>query len=679
MYCDRAHARDYYLFGSTITMFNSWSKTPTTVSEEADNNVSNMSEVLVFYGEMKEMMATVLDHCATVKSDVQKISSNTDTILNNICKGCEETHQIFNICGALRTELEKLHKYQQETHAVPGNPGNSDSPQPKAFQGSFEQIEKMYNDINLKLDFMQSVEGKQLVQDVIESESASFDKTNSPIRPLGDSPIAEELLALSNAELSDTKAQLEAAELQIKSMKQKAIAYKELASEYEDSLKAARIKLELAKQRQQDERLVASRQLEYIQNLLGNIRVMVRIRPLLDHESHEDLVNYGKRLPGELSTQWAKFAIPEEEKSAMGSRTMMRQQELERIFSPEETNNDVFQEVELFLRPGLEGGNVCIFAYGPSATGKTFTLCHRETASVPSDKDGIIPRTMDMIFRHAEETCRSYRFQFELSAIEAYLNELHDLVPPEVTSPKIRLGQERYVELTDWQMATQTIALILEKRQSSSTHANLRSSRSHLVFTLRIRRTTIGGSESIEGRISLVDLAGSEKIPDSADPTSRKEGVDINSSLTDLISMIGQLGRGDSSMTPSRALGKLIRPSFQNGRVLMMTTVSPLRKDYDSLTKPTLAKADLVHDARPKPRITKASQAKMDVSGSNSNSKLGATGSSTPRRDSLSRRSSLLTPPSSGPRRLFARAQGSQATANSSPTSSRFSRPTPPS
>lgn len=35
---------------------------------------------------------------------------------------------------------------------------------------------------------------------------------------------------------------------------------------------------------------------------------------------------------------------------------------------------DVFVEVEPILRSALDGHNVCIFAYGQTGTGKTFTM-----------------------------------------------------------------------------------------------------------------------------------------------------------------------------------------------------------------------------------------------------------------------------------------------------------------
>lgn len=49
--------------------------------------------------------------------------------------------------------------------------------------------------------------------------------------------------------------------------------------------------------------------------------------------------------------------------------------------------DDVFLEVEPIIRSALDGHNVCIFAYGQTGTGKTFTMvsdCLRVPFTLPS-------------------------------------------------------------------------------------------------------------------------------------------------------------------------------------------------------------------------------------------------------------------------------------------------------
>lgn len=44
------------------------------------------------------------------------------------------------------------------------------------------------------------------------------------------------------------------------------------------------------------------------------------------------------------------------------------------IFLVKQFVEDVFLEVEPILRSAIDGHNVCIFAYGQTGTGKTFTM-----------------------------------------------------------------------------------------------------------------------------------------------------------------------------------------------------------------------------------------------------------------------------------------------------------------
>ena len=81
---------------------------------------------------------------------------------------------------------------------------------------------------------------------------------------------------------------------------------------------------------------------------------------------------------------------------------------------------------------------------------------------------------------------------------------------------------------------------------------NERSSRSHSVFTLRIKGKNSHTGESCEGCLNLVDLAGSERLDASGAGSNKdrlKETQAINKSLSALGDVIAALGekseRGD--------------------------------------------------------------------------------------------------------------------------------------
>lgn len=87
---------------------------------------------------------------------------------------------------------------------------------------------------------------------------------------------------------------------------------------------------------------------------------------------------------------------------------------------------------------------------------------------------------------------------------------------------------------------------------------NERSSRSHSVFTLRIRGTNTHTGEVCEGSLNLVDLAGSERLNASgagSDKDRLKETQSINRSLSalgDVIAALGEKGEKGEKHIPYR-------------------------------------------------------------------------------------------------------------------------------
>ncbi|CAI4212920.1 unnamed protein product [Parascedosporium putredinis] len=155
------------------------------------------------------------------------------------------------------------------------------------------------------------------------------------------------------------------------------------------------------------------------QELKGNIRVMCRVRPVLDTtEGSEALIQF----PDEKTS--AKIGVlGPEEKSSLGN--VVRKEypfEFDRVFTPSIRNEEVFGEISQLVQSALDGYNVCIFCYGQTGSGKTFTM---------SSTDGMIPRATHMIYetiKQLEE--KSWTYTMEGSFIEVYNEELHDLLTP---------------------------------------------------------------------------------------------------------------------------------------------------------------------------------------------------------------------------------------------------------
>lgn len=154
----------------------------------------------------------------------------------------------------------------------------------------------------------------------------------------------------------------------------------------------------------------------------------------------------------------------------------------------------------------MDGFNAVIFAYGQTASGKTFTLSGDE------DQPGIIPRAMKDVFAYIKRT-PSREYLLRCSYLEIYNEAIHDLLAPpssSVSQPVQIQGTGANVVLTPLREEVVTclkgVHEVLQRgegnRRTASTDWNERSSRSHSVFRLVIesRERGSGGDEPPSGR-----------------------------------------------------------------------------------------------------------------------------------------------------------------------------------
>lgn len=315
------------------------------------------------------------------------------------------------------------------------------------------------------------------------------------------------------------------------------------------------------------------------QELKGNIRVMCRVRPLL--ESSEGSVA-DLDYPDEKTSAQIAVRGPEEKNSLGRITTKTFPFEFDRVFTPQIQNEEIFGEISQMVQSALDGYNVCIFCYGQTGSGKTYTM---------SSTDGMIPRATKMIYETVHKLKeKSWTYTMEGNFIEVYNEELHDLLTPTKDQRKLDIRHDEARRTTtvlncksvtlDSEDTVETMLNEAQKNRSvAATKSNERSSRSHSVFTLKLNGENSATRERCEGTLNLVDLAGSERLKSSgAEGDRMKETQNINTSLKSLGDVIEALGTGQKHIPYRNSkLTYLLKNSLGgNSKTLMFVMVSPL-------------------------------------------------------------------------------------------------------
>lgn len=152
----------------------------------------------------------------------------------------------------------------------------------------------------------------------------------------------------------------------------------------------------------------------------------------------------------------------------------------------------------------MDGYNAVIFAYGQTASGKTFTLSGDEL------QPGIIPLAMKDVFSYIRKAL-TREYLLRCSYLEIYNESIHDLLSPTTSSlsPVQLSGTGQNVVLSPLReeviTSLKSVREVLERgnanRRTACTDWNERSSRSHSVFRLVIEsRERCNAVENESGR-----------------------------------------------------------------------------------------------------------------------------------------------------------------------------------
>ncbi|KNC32212.1 hypothetical protein FF38_11286 [Lucilia cuprina] len=274
----------------------------------------------------------------------------------------------------------------------------------------------------------------------------------------------------------------------------------------------------------------------------------------------------------------------------------------------------VYKDIgEEMLQHSFDGYNVCIFAYGQTGAGKSYTMMGKQE----EHQEGIIPMICKDLFNRIRSTeTGELKYSVEVSYMEIYCERVRDLLNPK-NKGNLRVREHPllgpYVEdlsklaVTSYEDIHDLIDEGNKARTVAATNMNETSSRSHAVFTIfftQRRHDTMTDliTEKVS-KISLVDLAGSERADSTgAKGTRLKEGANINKSLTTLGKVISALAEIASKSKKSKkadfipyrdsVLTWLLRENLGgNSKTAMIAAISPADINYDE-TLSTLRYAD---------------------------------------------------------------------------------------
>nr|1VFV_A Chain A, PROTEIN (Fusion protein consisting of Kinesin-like protein KIF1A, Kinesin heavy chain isoform 5C and A HIS TAG [Mus musculus]1VFW_A Chain A, PROTEIN (Fusion protein consisting of Kinesin-like protein KIF1A, Kinesin heavy chain isoform 5C and A HIS TAG [Mus musculus]1VFX_A Chain A, PROTEIN (Fusion protein consisting of Kinesin-like protein KIF1A, Kinesin heavy chain isoform 5C and A HIS TAG [Mus musculus]1VFZ_A Chain A, PROTEIN (Fusion protein consisting of Kinesin-like protein KIF1A, len=295
--------------------------------------------------------------------------------------------------------------------------------------------------------------------------------------------------------------------------------------------------------------------------------------------------------------------------------------------SPEDINyasqKQVYRDIgEEMLQHAFEGYNVCIFAYGQTGAGKSYTMMGKQE----KDQQGIIPQLCEDLFSRINDTTNdNMSYSVEVSYMEIYCERVRDLLNPK-NKGNLRVREHPllgpYVEdlsklaVTSYNDIQDLMDSGNKPRTVAATNMNETSSRSHAVFNIIFTQKRHDAETNITtekvSKISLVDLAGSERADSTgAKGTRLKEGANINKSLTTLGKVISALAEMDSGPNKNKKKKKtdfipyrdsvltwLLRENLGgNSRTAMVAALSPADINYDE-TLSTLRYADRAKQIR---------------------------------------------------------------------------------
>ncbi len=357
----------------------------------------------------------------------------------------------------------------------------------------------------------------------------------------------------------------------------------------------------------------------------ARVKVVIRIRPLNSFETsrgHRNIIQTNNQ----QITVWDPScfdAVNRQELNSIDPAFWSREFAFDKCLNSLDPSSDdyasqdmVFNEVgQPVLNWILNGYNCCVFAFGQTGAGKSFTML----GDLKGDPTGygLIPRICFGMF-DAIDAAIDISHVVTYSHMEIYNENVRDLLAP-ASAPYLKVREHPQngvfvsnlttVKVTKFEDIMSLIAIGDKNRTVASTQSNAHSSRSHAIVTLTITQRSRNApknglpTSAVQqkiGKVHLVDLAGSERVALSGAKGDRlREANSINKSLSvlgDVIKCLGDLSKVKNYKVhiPYRnsQLTMVLKESLGgNSHAIMISAISPSSFDYEE-TISTLKYAD---------------------------------------------------------------------------------------
>ncbi|KIX00769.1 uncharacterized protein Z518_09834 [Rhinocladiella mackenziei CBS 650.93] len=313
-----------------------------------------------------------------------------------------------------------------------------------------------------------------------------------------------------------------------------------------------------------------------------SVRVVARIRPLLESENDKDQIVSSHNGPDGKPTV---VKIPNPKNFAEEYSFQFNS-----VYGQDATQQEIFDaEVSPTIKHLFLGYDVTIFAYGSTGTGKTHTMRGGKSLA---DR-GMIPRLLSSIYRKSRAIEKNSNgdtaVEVSMSYYEIYNDRVFDLFDaPEKRTPtglpirEAEGGKTVVVGLTEVPCSSlKDFETLYDKansnRSTGATKLNAHSSRSHAILCVKV--TITSPTETRISTASAIDLAGSEDNRRTGNGKDRMvESASINKSLFVLAQCVEAISRKqqripyrESKMTRILSLGQ------NNGFTVMILNLAPVK------------------------------------------------------------------------------------------------------